>query len=102
MHIFQIVQVKYKVVDYFHWVLFKLKAFAAFDIEILKMDVYVIKEASNKGCLFSESFSFWLKSPKMGAKSLPWASYFVEGSDLACIFGDMSQREKVSEIKLSL
>ena len=33
-------------------------------VEILEFD---------KGSLISESFSFWLKSPKKGAKSLSWA-----------------------------
>ena len=42
----------------------------------------------------------------MGAKSFPCPSYLyvdsAQGSDLASIFGDSRQREKLSEIKPSL
>ena len=58
-----------------------------------------------KGGLFSESFSLCLKSPNiyMGTKSLPWTQITqgedVQGSDLAHIFGDLSQSEKLFVIK---
>ena len=46
------------------------------------------------------------KSPKMGAKSRPWASVLqvdsAQGGDLAPIFGDFSQSEKLSEFKPAL
>ena len=58
---------------------------------------------SVKGGLISESFSLWLKSLKMGDKSLPWASFLLvdsaQRSDLAPIFEDLSQSEKLFEIK---
>ena len=53
---------------------------------------YCLKECKfTKGGLISESFSLWIKSPKIGAKSLLCASsLLVDGaqdSDLAPIFG---------------
>ena len=36
---------------------------------------------SFKGRLISESFSLWLKSPKIGAKSLSWALYTTEKNE---------------------
>ena len=58
---------------------------------------------TSKGSLISERFSFWLKSPKKSAKSLPWALSTrredAQGRDLALIFGDLNQIEKKSEIK---
>ena len=57
---------------------------------------------SNDG-LISESLSLWLTSLKVGAKSFPWALSIkrenVQGTDLASIFGDVGQSEKLSEIK---
>ena len=48
-------------------------------------------------------FLFWLKSPKIGAKSLFWAlsskKKMLRRVDLAPLFLDLSQREKLSEIK---
>ena len=56
-----------------------------------------------KGGVISERFSFWLKSAKLSAKSRPWASSFyaniTQGCGLAPIIGDVSQSEKLSEIK---
>ena len=56
-----------------------------------------------KGGLISESFLFWLKSPKMGAKLWPWALLakreHAQGRDLAPVFGDLSRSEKPSEIE---
>ena len=64
----------------------------------LGMGQKVIKD---KGGLISESLSVWLKSPKMDAKSLPWALLVdsAQGMDLAPIFGDLSKSEKLSDIK---
>ena len=57
---------------------------------------------TDTGGLILKSFSLQLKSPNMSAKSLPWASFLLvdsaQGSDLAPIFGDLSQIEKLSEI----
>ena len=57
----------------------------------------------SKGGLISESFSIWLKSPNMFAKSHPSAlSTYREDaqeSDLTPIFGYLSQSEKLSQIK---
>ena len=59
--------------------------------------------AVTKGGLISESFSLWVKSPKIGANSLSWASsLYVDSalkSDLAPIFGDLSLSDKLSVIK---
>ena len=59
-----------------------------------------------KGGLNSEISSLGLKSSKMGAKSLRWASSLqvdsAQGGDLAAISGDLSHIGKVSEIKPSL
>ena len=56
-----------------------------------------------KGDLISKQFSLWIKSPKMVAKSLPWASFLkvdnAQWSDLAPIFRDLCQSGKLSEIK---
>ena len=56
--------------------------------------------------VISETFSLWLKSPKKGAKSLFWALSTkrenAQDSDLEYCFGDLSQFEKLSEIKLLL
>ena len=56
-----------------------------------------------KGGLISESFSLWLKSPKMGTKLQPWGLSTkredAQDLDLAPIFGDLSQNEKLSDIK---
>ena len=69
--------------------------------QLWPQDIYYL--IYTKGGLISESFSFWLKSPKMGAKSRSWASsLFVDspqGCSLVPIFGDLSQSEKLSEIK---
>ena len=43
--------------------------------------------------LFSESFSFWFKSPKISAKSISWASSPGEGFG-TFFFGDLIQSEK--------
>ena len=55
-----------------------------------KMPTYL-----TKGSLISESFSLWLKSPKMGAKSLLWALSIkrenAQGSDLAPIVGNLNE-----------
>ena len=55
-----------------------------------------------KGGLIAETFLLWLKSPKIGAKSLSWASSFWEHSaqdrDLANFFWNLSQIERLSEI----
>ena len=55
-----------------------------------------------KGGLISESFLFWLQSPKKGAKSLSWASsLYVEStqlSNLGTFFGAFGKNEKHSEI----
>ena len=48
-----------------------------------------------QGGLISESLSLWLTSLKMAAES-------VLGRYLASILGEVSQIEKLSEIKLSL
>ena len=55
-----------------------------------------------RGGLISVSFSFWLKSPNNGVKSLSWALCTTKEkvlSELAPLFGDLSQNEKLSEIK---
>ena len=56
--------------------------------------------------LISEGFPLWLKSPKKGAKSIPWASFFYVGSaqgrDFSSMFGDLCQSRKLSKIKLYL
>ena len=52
-----------------------------------------------KGGLISESFLLWIKSQKIVTKSVTWAlSTLIDvlESDLASIFGDLSQREKLS------
>ena len=56
---------------------------------------------ASKGGLISESFSLWLKSPNLSAKSCPWSlfTYRNEGSVIGTHFGDLSKSEKVSEIK---
>ena len=58
-----------------------------------------------KGGLISESFSLWLKSPNKGAKSLMNTFFFVQSAqenDLTPYLGDLSQWERLSEIKLAL
>ena len=71
----------------FLWILFP---------KLTKIDI-------RKGGVISESFSLWLKSAKLGAKSRPWASSLyadsAQGCGLAPIIGDLSQSEKLSEIK---
>ena len=56
-----------------------------------------------KGDLISDSFSLWLKCPKIDAKSLPWALFIqkedAQGSDLAPIFGDLSQSKFFFDFK---
>ena len=56
-----------------------------------------------KGGLISESFSLLYKFPKKIAKSLSWAlsTYreVAQYSDLASFWGDLSQSEKIIEIK---
>ena len=56
-----------------------------------------------KGGLIAESFLLWPKSAKLGTKSRPWAPFLyldsVQGCNLAPFFGDLSQSEKLSEIK---
>ena len=53
-----------------------------------------------KGGLISESFSLSGSNlQKKGAKSLFRFIVQAKGSDLAFIFGDLSQSEKLSEIK---
>ena len=58
--------------------------------------VLYILEISAKGGLISGSFSLWLKSPKMVAKSQPLASFLwvdsAQGGNLAQFFGDLSQK----------
>ena len=48
--------------------------------------------------LITESFSLWLKYPKMNAKSLPWAlstpTEDAKGIDLAPIFEGLKARVK--------
>ena len=50
-----------------------------------------------------ESFSIWLKSPKIGSKSLPRELSTKrkddQGRDLALMFGDLSRREKLLVIR---
>ena len=57
----------------------------------------------DKGCLISESFQLWLKSPKKGTKLVSWAySLLVDSAqecDLALLFGDLKQCEKLSGMK---
>ena len=60
--------------------------------------------ASTKGGLISESFSLQLKSPKLAAKSFSFLREDAQGDsaedrDLASFFGDLSQSEKLSEIR---
>ena len=60
----------------------------------------------SKSGLMSESFSLWLKSQKKGVKSQPWALSTkredAQCCELAFLFLDLSQNEKLSEIKLPL
>ena len=56
-----------------------------------------------KGSLISESFSFWLQSPKKYVKSLSCPFFFrwisiAQDRDLAYFLGDWSHNEKLSEI----
>ena len=60
---------------------------------------YCLKECKfTKGGLISESFLLWIKSPKIGARSLLWSSsLFVDGgqdSDLALILGRFEPKWK--------
>ena len=57
------------------------------------LDSVSVSVKSSKGGLILESFLLCLKSPN---KSL---SYFLFGANLASLFGDLSQNEKLSEIK---
>ena len=57
---------------------------------------------SGKGGLIPESFSSWLKSPKLGAKSLSTNRKDAKVSNLASIFGELSHRKNISETKLPL
>ena len=53
-----------------------------------------------KGGFIAESFSFWLKSPKKAPNHSPESSPKKKMfSNLAPFFGDLSQSEKLSEIK---
>ena len=58
---------------------------------------------TTKGGLISETFSLWFKSEIIGVKSLFWAQSTKRedshDSDLAPFFWDLSQSEKLSEIK---
>ena len=66
-------------------------------------EVWIISCYIFKGCLILESFSIWLKSPKIGSKSLPRELSTKrkddQGSDLALMFGDLSRREKLLELR---
>ena len=71
-----------------------------FDSSRLLLHTYIAK-----GGLFSETFSLWLKSPNKGAKSLMNTFFFVQSAqenDLTPYLGDLSQWERLSEIKLAL
>ena len=46
--------------------------------------IYQFAKHSSKGGLISESFSLWLKSPKMGAKSRSWVSSLFVDSPQGC------------------
>ena len=63
-----------------------------------KLFEIIARQYLHKGGLISDCFSFWLKSPKMGAKSRPWAMsiFSLEPWDLAPIFWNLSQSEKLS------
>ena len=64
------------------------------------LDSVSVSVKSSKGRLISVSFSVWLKSPNQAAKSLSCA--ILIGANLAPLFGDFSQSEKLSEIKRPL
>jgi hypothetical protein len=67
------------------------------ELKSIKCLVFVLK-----GSLISEPFSYWLKSPKKRQITPLSTIHLIENaqrSDLAPIFGDLSQSEKLSEIK---
>ena len=74
-----------------------LLRFGQFDFRINFFEIFCF----DKGGIISKSFPLWLKSPKMGAKSLSCTSFSesVQCSDLAPIFRDLSLSEKLSKIK---
>ena len=61
-------------------------------------------KALTKSGLISESLSLWLKSPKKVPNHSPehYPPKKAQESELTPFFGDMSQRDKLSEIKLPL
>ena len=56
---------------------------------------------ASKGGLISESFSLWLKSPNLSAKSCPWllSSYRKDWGILGTHFRVLCKSAKVSDIK---
>ena len=52
----------------------------------------------SKGCLISERFSLWLKSPESQITILK-TIHLKKDSDLASFFEDLSQSNNISEIK---